>query len=865
MSSIKKNKPATMKLFRLLILLSAFIPALDSAAQRMDSSIGAGSKPFRINGSRSFWMGANYRKEWNTPVAAPVIDLATVKGGLTPTKRGGGKQTRSLRLEAPDGKEYNIRSIQKFITAKTLPGNLQSEAAADLVADGVSASYPYSALSVQPLAQAAGIPYNKVELVYIGDDPRLGEHRADFGNMLALLEQRLPDSVKKGWDTDEVVEKLKEDNDNVLNQYELVRVRILDMFVMDFDRHEDQWTWGAYDNPNGKGKTYYPIAKDRDQAFYVNQGVLPGIVKWPWLVPQLQGFRPEAKNIKRFNLAARNVDRFFMNQMTMDHWREAVDKFISQMTDAVIDNAVAQQPIEIRHISGGKIAQTLKDRRKYLADEVMEYYRFLAEMVDITGSDKKELFDITRNDDGSVLVQVYKITKEGEQSTKMYERKFDPEHTKELRLYGFGGEDKFVVKGSHDQIKIRMIGGEGEDAFESTNTGNGGFVYDAKGENTKVTGDFRNKISKDTIVNTYNRLGFKYNQVIPFISAGFNQDDGVFLGGWLKIIRHGFRKEPYKNSHTITINTAFGTGAWNFKYNADFIGVFGRKSDLVFDADVKAPFNTTNFFGYGMESVYDKTSPDRFRFYRARYSLADFALQLRKRFSPQVIMTLGPTFQNYKLDQNDKFNKVRFITQTAMNGLDPATLFSKQAYFGGKFSLTVDTRDNLVMTRKGVNWLIYARHLVGMNDASYDNVTQLNTDFTFYLSIIPKRLLIANRVGGGHNIGDFEFYQAQYLGQEDNLRGYRKYRFAGRSKFYNNTELRVVLARFTTYLFPGSLGIYGFYDTGRVWVENDNSDKWAAGYGGGFWISPLNRVLLTITYAASKEDRMPLVSLGWKF
>ena len=65
----------------------------------------------------------------------------------------------------------------------------------------------------------------------------------------------------------------------------------------------------------------------------------------------------------------------------------------------------------------------------------MQYYRFLSENVSVSGSDKKELFDITRNDDGSVLVQVYKITKEGEQSTKMYDRTFDPAVTEEIRLY----------------------------------------------------------------------------------------------------------------------------------------------------------------------------------------------------------------------------------------------------------------------------------------------------------------------------------------------------------------------------------------------------------------------------------------------
>jgi hypothetical protein len=289
---------------------------------------------------------------------------------------------------------------------------------------------------------------------------------------------------------------------------------------------------------------------------------LPGIVKWPWLVPQLQGFRTKAKNIRRFNFAARNLDRFFLNELSEEDWKQAVDKFLSQMTDAVIEKALDQQPPEIKPINAPKIIQTLKERRNYLAAEVMDYYRFLAEIVDVTASDKKELFDITINDDGSLLLQVYKITKEGEQSTMMYERKFDAAVTKEIRLYGFGGDDKFVIKGKEDKIKIRLIGGEGADEFENTaNSGEKAIVYDLKSENNKLTGDLKNRMRNDTVANQYQRIYYKYNQVIPFISLGYNIDDGVFVGASLKIINHGFRKEPYKNAHTIAVSHAFSTGA----------------------------------------------------------------------------------------------------------------------------------------------------------------------------------------------------------------------------------------------------------------------------------------------------------------
>ncbi len=409
-----------------------------------------------------------------------------------------------------------------------------------------------------------------------------------------------------------------------------------------------------------------------------------------------------------------------------------------------------------------------------------------------------------------------------------------------------------------------MIGGDGEDSFENTgSTRSGNIVYDMKSGNNKLTGNLKNRMSNDTMVNSYERLYYKYNQVIPFLSIGYNPDDGLYLGGWLKIINQGFRKTPYKNSHTITLNHALSSKAFNFRYNAEFIGVFGRRSDLLFETDVNAP-DITNFFGYGSSTFYNKTKPGKFRYYRARYTLGNISLELRKNFSEKVVMTLGPTFQFYNMDSTDKNNKKRFIVQETPAGFDPARAFTKQSYFGGKLSLTADTRDNKILPQKGILWQTFVRHLSGLNDASY-TVTQLNSDFTFHFNLNKNRFVIANRFGGGHNFGDFEFYQAQYLGSDDDLRGYRRYRFAGRSKLYNNLEMRIRLANFKTYLFPASLGILGFYDTGRIWADNDSSDKWLSGYGGGFWISPLRRLVLTFTYATSKEDKMALVGLGWKF
>src|SRR5690606_16551390 len=122
--------------------------------------------------------GKNYREEWTQPIKVRVLDISKDKGGLTPIKKGGGKQTKSLRLVDSTGKEYALRSIQKF-PAPAIPAELRETVALDIVQQGISASYPYAAMTVVKLAEEAGVPYLENELVYVADDTLLGRYRED--------------------------------------------------------------------------------------------------------------------------------------------------------------------------------------------------------------------------------------------------------------------------------------------------------------------------------------------------------------------------------------------------------------------------------------------------------------------------------------------------------------------------------------------------------------------------------------------------------------------------------------------------------------------------------------------------------------
>ena len=827
-----------------------------------DSMTAAGDSQFLAGGLKRSLMGTNYRKEWSIPIKVKVFDMT----GWKPIQRGGGNETRSLRMENAQGVPYVLRGVKKYVTDGALPVSLAGdEFVKDLVTDGVSESYPYAAMSIPPLADAMHVPHANPIMVYVPDDPRLGKFRADYGNLFAFLEEHEPGNGKKTYNMYDLEIMLKQDNDNLIDQQATLRARLLDMFVMDFDRHEDQWRWMADDK--GKTKMLSPVPRDRDQPFFINQGIIPWLAGSAWASPQLQGFRSKARNIKTYNFNARNFDRNYMNELSAEDWKKAAEIALAAMTDTLIESSLKLQPVEIQSYSMNSIIARLKERKKYFAEEMMTYYRFLSKSVSVYGSDKQELFDVERKGADSVTVTVYKINKDGKANKTIYRRTFIAGVTKEVRLYGLGGDDQFHIHGEGGGgITVRIIGGPGNDSYtnEANAPANRTKIYDLSTEKNTFTGQgsYRSFLSEDPAVNAVNKLGYKYDVIAPLLSVSYNPDDGVFLGAGFRYTTQGFHKNPYKTMQTLTVAHSLATKAYAFKYGFEAIDAIG-KLDFLADADIRSPDNTVNFFGFGNETVFNKNEKDGVRFYRARYDSYDFDLMLRKRFGSVFSFAVGPAFQYFTLDSADNFD--RFVNQTNINGLDRATLYQDKSYAGGRASLIIDNRNDKIIPSRGILWETHFGTYGGLNNESHA-YSRLNTDLAVFSSFNSRaNVVIANRMGWGKSFGTYDFYNGQFLGALENLRGYRKFRFTGDEAFYHNIDLRLKLANFNTYFFPGSFGLLAFNDVGRVWQHGEHSDQWHDGYGGGFWISPLQKVVFSASYGTGTDGGVFLFKLGFQY
>jgi len=812
---------------------------------------------------RRFFTGRNYRAEWTQKVSVPVFDLKKEQGGLKPVRLGGGKQTRSLRLVDSSGREWALRSIEKFPDA-ALPPDLRKTFAKNIVEQGVSASYPYASLSYSPFAEALGLPYIRRKLVYVPSHPALGRFRSDFSDVLAILEEREPKGVDKSHNTEDVVFRLFEDNDHRVDQPAVLRARLLDNFIMDFDRHEDQWRWLIGDT--GKGKIYQPVARDHDQAFFVNEGIVPWLAKKPWFVPEVQGFRPKADNIRTLNRPARNFDRFFLNQLSEQQWQAQIDTFLQAMTDSVILQALSQQPPEVHQFRKDEIVEKLKKRRAYFRFDMMDYYRFLSDEVNVTGSNQREEFRVVRNPDKTLTLTVRKITKEHELGGVLYERTFEPKATEKINLYALAGDDRFLVEGGHSPIKVRCIGGPGRDSFLNTASKGPLRIYDVTFEENYLSGisGAQSKMSADPRVNRYNRLGFKYNLNRPSLSIAYNIDDGLFLGASLEFIRQGFRKEPFKTRHFLLAQHALATSSYRFRYEGDFIEKI-RRHDLTVRADVRAPVNVTNFFGFG-NNTYSDPKLARDRFFRIRYDIADLSVLARRQLQSWLRVNYGLSFQYFRVQQDANQNK--FIDQPGgVAGVDYTTLYREKFFIGPHFKLDINTQNSRIIPTRGFAMDLNVRPLFGLNKWS-SSVTRADIDMRIYSSLFTyPRFVLATRFGYGHVFGKkLEIPQAYYLSGINNLRGYRRDRFAGESVLYLQNELRFKIADFSTYLFPGSIGLLGFVDAGQVKVDGEPARGWYGGYGGGIWVAPVKRFVITGMLAWSSEERaLPLITFGFPF
>ncbi|HBH25180.1 MAG TPA: hypothetical protein DDY13_17390 [Cytophagales bacterium] len=852
-----------------------------------DSTVCAvANKAYLKNSEYPGALGNNYRKEWAAELCQiPVFDLATEKGGMEIEKKGGGMQTRSLRLEAPDGREYVLRSIEKY-PENAIPYYLRNTVAEDVVSEQISAAHPYAAFTVPVLADAAGIYHTNPQLVYLPDDPLLGQYRIDFGGALYLYEERPDDDrtdvssfgrPKEIISTSDVLNKLRNDEDNSVDQDLVLRSRLFDIWIGDWDRHEDQWRWAEFKKEDDV-KIYKPIPRDRDQVFFFSDGWLTSLASRKWGAPKFQGFHHTIRDVNGLNFNARHFDRTFLNEKTREEWLEIARDLQRRINDSIIKKGVRQLPAEVYQFSGPVIESKLKSRLKDLDKYAETYYEFLAKEVTITGTDKKDHFYIEVQGDGSVIVTGYG---KDERDKEFYRRHFHPEETREVRIFGLNDDDDYHFIGSdRTKIRVRVIGGTGDDQYytEALEKGRRRFwVYDKRSNTTfDRSGGLTNKTTnKNPEINLYDRRSFQYDRLAPLILGGFNPDDGIFAGVGALAIHHGFRKEPFKNRHMALFNFAPRSQSYNFTYMGRYTDVAGAW-DFDLRASIFRPSYTDFFYGFGNNTPFNEDLFERDRrYYSTRYE--QIIVQPSMIYSNPTKKhewQLGLRFQNVNVEENlnPEGPDGRFIYDFAETL--PYDLFDvDKSYLTALANYTYDSRNNPFYPKKGILLnLGYERtRSIDNQDPRFD-FFKVNLSSAWYYTFGKLlKTTMALRIGGQWLEGEREFYHAVRLGGHNALRGYRKMRFAGDQSAYVNLDLRIKIFSINSPIIPADAGILLFNDYGRVWIDRQiyeefDDDELHRGTGIGIWLAPLEKAVVSADFGWTEtSERTLFVRLGFLF
>lgn len=815
---------------------------------------------FEASTLKRFFFGDLNRNLWLKPLKVPYLDIHHVHGGLKPVGKGGGMQTLSLKMKGGDSYTYKLRGIKKnadFLVNRDLRGTI----AQDIIYDGIAGSHPYASVAVPNFAKAAGIYYTQPQLVYVPKDSILGDYLGEFGGMFCLLEIHPNDDMsefenfgnsKKVVNYLKAIKELEEDPKNKVDVSFTVRSRLFDLFLGDWDRHDDQWRWATF-KENGE-RIYQPIPRDRDQVFFKFDGAVMKIANRKWLLRKFQNFDKEIRDVAGLSFNARYFDRYFLSEANREVWIEEAKKLQQQLTDPVILNSLKDLPQEAFTENGEHLFDVLRARRAKLQEFAGRYYNILSKEVNIHGTLKKDFVEVLRKENGDVEVNLYPIKKGEKVSEKRYfHRVFKRNETKEIRIYGLDNKDKYVVKGETSKsIVVRLIAGDNKDTFidESTVAGlsKKTKIYDVTGKvDTDLSKESKLKVFEPEDAYLFDRKEFKYDALLPLPSIGVNPDDGFFIGPGFKYVKHGFKKEPYKYFHSLSSNYALRAEGSNFKYDCEYIKILG-KVDFGGTIELNQP-EVFQYYGQG-----NGTSPEDFQignsdvrinYYNAGTRFALSSKDLSSRFIGSV------NYQIAELRKNPFFEQ-QFAGK------------KNQQFLSGELKYQYINLDNIANPSKGIGFEASASNTFSTINDEVDFVT-LSSKLSFYipLNYFKKQTVIAVRTGVVTNIGDYNFYQSAFLSGLSQMRGITRNRFAGESASYSNIELRRSFFKVKNYVAPFDFGMLAHYDLGRIWTEKIDSEKWHYSVGGGVYFNILEFITIVGTYSVSDVDEV--FNLGTKF
>jgi hypothetical protein len=719
--------------------------------------------------------------------------------------------------------------------------------------------------AIPKLAEAAQVYHANPKMVWVPKQKALGDYNLTYGDRLFLFEERPGGNMEghknyggatESINTPNLVEKLFKNHKHSVDQEYVLRARLFDILIGDWDRHDDQWRWGVFEGE--KDKIYRAIPRDRDQAFFKNDGALNYLASRPFFNPQLQKFDHEVDGISGLIYNARHFDRYFLSQLNEEDFITQAIALQERVTDDVLQDAFSDWPAEIFAISGPEIIAKLKKRRSDLKKYAKEFYQNLTKEVTVMGTNGKNIFDVKTMAGDRLDVKVYHQD-DGEQHL-IWSRVIEGNDCEELRLYGLKASDTFEFSGSEpSSIKVRLVWGSGKDQVHNQARHIQEIIaYDRLDGMTLSGLKITSKLKNQNGINSYDRKDWKLDRSFQFPLLTFYTDEGIGLSYNIWWNRQGFRKNPYKSNHTLSFNYFAGNNAFLGNYTGAWASVFGPDWGLEIDADLIGFAFVQWFYGLGNEYIdYEEIFPNiadagDISFHVVRGAQAVINPRIIKSFGNKRTLSFGPSIE-YRNFSDDLINsdERRFVF-TEEAGRSTQDFDDKlYAIFGADY--TSDRVNNPNIPTRGYSFTIGADFRRSLSEGDFSNLT-VSSSVSAYIPFSPThKVVLTTHLGGAYTLGEYEFFHANYLANQSRLRGLRTNRLAGDAIAYHSTDLRINLLHGHGGLRTG-LGVFGSFDYGRAFLEGENINTWHTSVGGGIYLTPLDILGFKIGYYLSEQD-----------
>ena len=262
-----------------------------------------------------------------------------------------------------------------------------------------------------------------------------------------------------------------------------------------------------------------------------------------------------------------------------------------------------------------------------------------------------------------------------------------------------------------------------------------------------------------------------------------------------------------------------------------------------------------NFFGFGNESENDTDLSLDYN--RVKYETLKLAPSLVRRGQLGSILKLSAIYEAIEVEETTG----RFI-----NTYPDPNIFDNRKYGGIEASYEYENYDSKANPTLGMRFSLKSGWKTDLENTD-TNFGYIIPSLSFTHKVDTRgRVVLATKLKSHFTLGnDYEFYQAASIGGVDGLRGYRNQRFTSKNAFYQNTDLRFTFGNIKNGILPTKYGFYGGFDYGKVWIENDNSNKWHNSAGGGFFLNFSDLAVANVSLFNSDDGNRFAFTLGFNF